>query len=54
MSIGFTVRGHAVGIGWIIALLVLIACFVLWMMGSASTIMLLGLIAALALAYLLG
>ena len=54
MTIGFTVHGHAIGIGWIIALLVLIACFVLFLVGGTSTLMLLGLIAALALAYLLG
>ena len=54
MSIGFTVRGREVGLGWILALLVLIGCFVLWMIGKPSALMLLGLIAALALAYLLG
>lgn len=54
MPIGFTIHGHAVGIGWILALLVLIGCFVLWIAGGTSTLMLLGLIAALALAYLLG
>lgn len=50
----FTIQGHTLGIGWILALLVLIACFVMWLAGGASTLMLLGLIAALALAYLLG
>lgn len=54
MAIGFTVRGQEVGIGWIIALLVLIACFVLWLAGGATMPILLGLIGALALAYLLG
>lgn len=54
MSLGFTVHGHAVGLGWIIALLVLIACFVLLLVGGASTLILLALIGALALAYLLG
>jgi hypothetical protein len=54
MAIGFTVHGHAVGIGWIIALLVLICCLVLWLVGGATTPILIGLIAALALAYLLG
>jgi hypothetical protein len=49
-----TVHGHAIGIGWILALLVLIACFVLFLVGGVSTALLLGLIAALALAYLLG
>lgn len=50
----FTVHGHTVGIGWILALLVLIACFVFWLVGGATTPMIIGLIAALALAYLVG
>ena len=49
----FVVRGQTVSVGWIIALLVLIACFVLWLIGKGNS-MELGLIAALALAYLLG
>jgi hypothetical protein len=51
----FTVRGHAVSIGWLIALLVLIACFVIWVASVAvTTPLMLGLIAALAVAYLIG
>jgi hypothetical protein len=51
----FTVRGHAVSIGWLIALLVLIACFVIWIAGVSTTpTLMLGLIAALAVAYLFG
>jgi len=51
----FTVRGHAVSIGWLIALLVLIACFVIWIAhASVTPFLILGLIAALAVAYLIG
>lgn len=52
----FTVRGHAVSIGWLIALLVLIACFVIWLAAGAAATgpLVLGLIAALAVAYLIG
>lgn len=53
MSIGFTIRGQEVGLGWIIALLVLVICVVLWAISRGHSIEL-GLIAALALAYLLG
>lgn len=49
-----TIHNHTVGVGWIIALLVLIACFVLWLVGGATAVIMLGLIAALALAYLIG
>lgn len=49
----FVVKGQTVSIGWLIALLVLIAVFVLWIVGKGSTIEL-GLIGALALAYLIG
>jgi hypothetical protein len=54
MSTGFTVRGQNVSFGWILALLVLIACFVFWLVGGAATPMIIGLIAALALAFLIG
>lgn len=50
----FTIHGHVVGLGWILALMVLIACFVMWLVGGVTPLMLVGLIAALALAYLLG
>jgi uncharacterized membrane protein (DUF485 family) len=52
--VNFNVHGQPVSFGWIIALLVLIACFVLWLVGGVTAPMMLGLIAALALAYLLG
>lgn len=41
------------GIGFIIALLVLVGCFVLWLTGKGADIEV-ALIAALALAYLIG
>ena len=51
----FTIRGHAVPIGWLLALLVLIACFVIYIASiSVTTPLILGLIAALAVAYLIG
>lgn len=51
----FEVHGHSVSIGWLIALLVLVACFVIWIAGATLTKPLeLGLIAGLALAYLIG
>lgn len=51
----FEIRGHTFSFGWIIALLVLIACFVIWLAGAHLTVPItLALIAALALAMLVG
>lgn len=46
-------NGRSYGLGSLLALLVLIACFVLFILGHASTDWLLALIALLALAFLL-
>ena len=48
-----TVKNHTVGIGWILAFIVLVLCVVFWAIGKGTSIEM-GLIAALALAYLLG
>jgi hypothetical protein len=50
----FNVGSRPVSLGWIIALLVLIACFVLFLVGGVTPLMILGLIAGLAAAYLIG
>jgi hypothetical protein len=51
-NLATTIRGW--GLGWFIALIVLILCVVLWFMGTTlSAPQVLGLIAALALARLL-
>lgn len=50
----FTIAGHTVGIGWLLALIVLLVCIMVWLLGGVTPLMLLGLVAALALAYLLG
>jgi NhaP-type Na+/H+ or K+/H+ antiporter len=49
-----TLGSHTVGVGWIIALLVLIGCFIMWLVGGVTMPIVLGLVAALALAYLIG
>jgi hypothetical protein len=47
------VAGHAYGLGALIALIVLVVCIILWIVGHAlSDHMILGLVAALAVAYL--
>ena len=46
------VRGNSISLGAIIAILVLVACLVLWILGRHDLNT--GLIAALALAYLVG
>lgn len=54
MAITVNGKTYQVGsLGFILALLVLIGCFVLWMIGKGSSIEL-ALIAALAVAYLIG
>lgn len=53
MAVTFNGKTYAAGsVGFLLALLVLIGCFVLWMMGKGTFE--LALIAALALAYLIG
>lgn len=54
MPFTFNVGSRPVSLGWIIALLVLISCLVIWLAGGITPLLLLGLIAALALAYLIG
>jgi hypothetical protein len=49
-----TVNNRTYGLAHIIALLVLVLCVVLYFTGSANVLIALGLIAALALALLLG
>lgn len=50
----WTIGGYPIGIGWLIALLVLIAAFVIWLADSALTRdKVLAMIAALALARLI-
>lgn len=48
------ISGRTYGLGALIALLVLIACFVLAIIGHGTLLILLALIGALALAYLIG
>lgn len=50
----FNVKGQPTSLGWIIAFLVLIACLVVWLAGAITPSLLLGLIAGLALAYVIG
>lgn len=53
MAVTFNGKTYQLGsVGFILALLVLVACFVLWMLGKGDFT--LALIAALALAYLVG
>ena len=53
MAVTFNGKTYAAGsVGFILALLVLVACFVLWMLGKGDFT--LALIAALATAYLIG
>lgn len=53
MAVTYNGKSYALGgLGFILALLVLIACFVLWMLGKGDFT--LALIAALAVAYLVG
>ena len=52
--VSFNIRGRAVGLGWVITLVVFIACIVLLVTGKGGAYDDTGLIAALALAYLLG
>lgn len=48
------IAGRTVGLGAIIALLVLIACFVLFLIGGVTPVALLVMVGALALALLIG
>ena len=52
--VNFNVKGQAVSLGWVIALLVLVACMVVWLAGAITPALLLGMIAAIALAYVIG
>lgn len=52
--VNFNVKGQAISLGWIIALLTLIACFVILIVGHATMTTLLFAIGALALAYVTG
>lgn len=53
MAVTFNGKTYAAGsVGFILALLVLVSCLVLWLMGKGDFT--LALIAALALAYLIG